>query len=77
VAHKLRHLRIQYAQCTVQHLINNLPYEAELGKYDEPPRKTHVQNELSDLVLQKPLPVFLHSLNTQICLVSSYQRDQF
>jgi hypothetical protein len=66
VARKLCHLGTRYAQCTVQHLINNLLYEAELGKYDEPPRKTHAREELSDLVFHKPLPAFPHSLHTQI-----------
>lgn len=38
VARKLRGLRTRYAQCTIQHLINNLLYDGELGKYDIPPQ---------------------------------------
>jgi len=36
VARKLRSLRTHYAQCTIEHLINNLLYDGELGKYDVP-----------------------------------------
>lgn len=36
VARKLRSLRTHYAQCTIQHSINNLLYDGELGKYDIP-----------------------------------------
>lgn len=38
VARKLRGLSTRYAQCTVQNLIHNLLYEAEIGKYDVPNR---------------------------------------
>lgn len=38
VARKLRGFRTHYAQCTIQHLINNLLYDGELGKYDVPPQ---------------------------------------
>jgi len=38
VARKVRGLRTHYAQCTIQHLINNLLYDGELGKYDVPPQ---------------------------------------
>ncbi|XP_066999016.2 uncharacterized protein [Anabrus simplex] len=36
VAHKLRHLRTDYARTTVEHLISNILYEASMGKYDFP-----------------------------------------
>lgn len=36
VTRKLRSLRTHYAQCTIQHLINNLLYDSELEKYDIP-----------------------------------------
>jgi len=34
---KISKLSTNYAKITVQHLINNILYEAELGKYDNPP----------------------------------------
>lgn len=34
IAFKLRSLKTDYARITVQHHINNLIYEAQLGKYD-------------------------------------------
>lgn len=37
VASKIRRLRTEYAKNTVQHLINNILYDAFLGKYDSPP----------------------------------------
>jgi hypothetical protein len=36
IAFKLRTLKTDYARITVQHHINNLIYEAQLGKYDHP-----------------------------------------
>lgn len=36
VARKLHSLRTHYTRCTFQHLINNLLYDDELGKYDVP-----------------------------------------
>lgn len=36
IAFKLRTLKTDYARITVQHHINNLIYEAQLGKYDYP-----------------------------------------
>lgn len=42
VARKVRGLRTHYAQCTIQHLINNLLYDGELGKYDVPPQTFQV-----------------------------------
>ncbi|XP_019769338.2 uncharacterized protein LOC109543862 isoform X2 [Dendroctonus ponderosae] len=39
VAQKLRGLPTLYAQCTVEHLIHNLLYDAEMGKYNSEPSK--------------------------------------
>lgn len=50
VARKLRNLPTRYAQITIEHQINNLLYEAELGKYNEPPQTSHVHQELSQYV---------------------------
>lgn len=36
VACKIRKLTTDYAKSTVQHIINNILYEAELGKYNYP-----------------------------------------
>lgn len=36
IAIKLRSLKTDYARITVQHHINNLIYEAQMGKYDYP-----------------------------------------
>lgn len=36
VARKVRSLPTRYAHITLQHLINNLLYEGELGRYNEP-----------------------------------------
>lgn len=46
VARKLRNLNTRYAQCTLQHLINNLLYEGELGNYDEPTKNSRSLNFL-------------------------------
>lgn len=37
IACKIRKLSTDYAKSTVQHLMNNILYEAELGKYNHPP----------------------------------------
>lgn len=50
VARKLRNLPTRYAQITLQHQINNLLYEAELGKYNEPPQISHLHRDLSQYV---------------------------
>jgi hypothetical protein len=36
---KIRKLPIDYSKSTVQHLINNILYDAELGKYNNPPQQ--------------------------------------
>lgn len=38
VACKIRKLQTDYSKSTVQHLINNILYDAELGKYNNPPQ---------------------------------------
>lgn len=50
VARKLCNLPTRYAQITLQHQINILLYEAELGKYNEPPQTSQVHRELSQYV---------------------------
>lgn len=47
VASKLRKLRTEYARNTVQHLINNILYDAFLGKYDSPPYDNNPSGESS------------------------------
>lgn len=36
VAHKIRCLNTHFAKATVQHQINNILYDAQVGKYDYP-----------------------------------------
>ncbi|CAI6357804.1 unnamed protein product [Macrosiphum euphorbiae] len=50
VARKVRGLRTHYAQCTIQHLINNLLYDGELGKYDFPPRTFEVPTNYNNYI---------------------------
>lgn len=48
VARKVRGLRTHYAQCTIQHLINNLLYDGELGKHDVPPQTFQVHTNYNN-----------------------------
>jgi len=50
VARKVRGLRTHYAQCTIQHLINNLLYDGELGKYDVPPQTFQVPTNYNNYI---------------------------
>lgn len=42
VARKVRGFQTHYAQCSIQHLINNLLYDGEVGKFDVPPQAFQV-----------------------------------
>lgn len=55
VAHKIRNLDNRYAKTTVQHLINNLLYNAELGKYNSV--SIPQSSQMSNLVTIKRLNV--------------------
>ena len=50
VARKVRGLRTHYAQCKIQHLINNLLYDDELGKYDFPPQTFEVPTNYNNYI---------------------------
>lgn len=50
MARKVRGLRTHYAQCTNQHLINNLSYDGELGKYDVPPQTFQVPTNYNNYI---------------------------
>lgn len=50
VARKVRGLRTHYAQWTIQHLINNLLYDGELGKYDVPPHTFQVPTNYNNYI---------------------------
>lgn len=50
VARKVCGLRTHYAQCTVQHLINNLLYDGELGKYDVPPHTFQISTNYNNYI---------------------------
>lgn len=50
MARKVRGLRTHYAQCTVQHLINNLLYDGELGKYDVPPHTFQIPTNYNNYI---------------------------
>lgn len=49
---KVSKLPTNYSKITVQHLINNILWEAELGKYDHPP-----VNQLNPITNSSPLTV--------------------
>nr|CAI5839835.1 unnamed protein product [Callosobruchus analis] len=53
VAQKLRCLPTPYAQSTVEHLIHNLLYDAEMGKYNNDPKKpqiSQVQRQMKEFL---------------------------
>nr|CAH7739630.1 unnamed protein product [Callosobruchus chinensis] len=53
VAQKLRCLPTPYAQSTVEHLIHNLLYDAEMGKYNNDPKKpqiSQVQRQMEEFL---------------------------
>jgi len=50
VARKVRNLQTHYAQCTIQHLINNLLYDGELGKYDVPLQTFQVSTNYNNYI---------------------------
>lgn len=60
VARKLRRFRTRCAQITVQHLINNILYEAEMGRYDEP-INIPANNYLDSSMVSKPSCLHLNS----------------
>lgn len=62
VARKLRKLRTPYAQATVQHVISNILYEAEIGQYDIP-TNTQAQEQLTPF-LRFRTPIEVHSSST-------------
>lgn len=70
VARKLRGLRTHYAQCTVQHLINNLLYDGELGKYDSPPQPYHTRSNNNYVNESAALTSMSYSNPTSIQTVS-------
>lgn len=64
VARKVRKLRTPYAQATVQHLINDLLYKAEIGEYDQP-KNTETQEQLTPFLhFRSPIAVHTSSTDT-------------
>lgn len=51
IGKQLRNLKTHHTQSTVQYLINNIMYEAKLGKYDNP---------------SSNIPLYLHHSSNQI-----------
>jgi len=53
IACKIKKLPTDYSKSTVQHLINNILYDAELGKYNNPPQQyNYIILTISNIQLQ-------------------------
>ncbi|CAH1970835.1 unnamed protein product [Acanthoscelides obtectus] len=78
VSNKLRNLKTDYARNTVEHMISNILFEANMGKYDYPPQysQSRPQASLSDVRSSVCTPITspsLHGTESENSFPPSYQ----
>lgn len=78
VSNKLRNLKTEYARNTVEHMISNILFEANMGKYDYPPQypQSRPQSSLSDFRSSVCTPITspsLHGTESESTFPLSYQ----